>query len=117
MLLLTPVLHSLGTSDILFAKTNKAAMLHFFLENSMEEVPYPKEAINIKDCMALWYVLTNLPPTVERICLQVLDQMASKKNFIFSTGSYQLDAMTGEERMRRGCSEKFIVNVCHQKAC
>ena len=79
---LTPVPPSLGTLDGFFAKTNKASMLHFLLADTTEEVPYPRDAY-IQDGMALWYVLTNLPQTCGDICLQVLDFMAAKKNFVF----------------------------------
>ena len=107
---LAPVPHSLGIHDGLFAKTNKAAMLHYLLEDNPEDVPYPKDAIYIQDGMALLYSLTNLQPTCGGICLQVLDHMASKKNFIFSTDSYHPDSIKAQERLRRGSSEKFIVD-------
>ena len=107
---LAPVPHSLGTPDGFFAKTNKAAMLHYLLEDNPEDVPYPKDAIYIQDGMALLYSLTNLQPTCGGICLQVLDHMASKKNFIFSTDSYHPDSIKAQERLRRGSSEKFIVD-------
>ena len=106
---LSPVPHSLGTPDGFFAKTNKAAMMHFLLDNKTDEVPYPKDAIFIQDGNALFHVLTNLPHTFGEICLQVLDQMVAKKHFIFSTDSYQPDSIKAQERLRRGFSEKFIV--------
>ena len=106
---LSPVPHSLGTPDGFFMKTNKAAMLHFLLDERKDEVPYPKDAIFIQDGNALFHALTNLPLTFGGICLQVLDQMAAKKNFIFSTDSYQPDSIKAQERVRRGCSAKFIV--------
>lgn len=46
---LTAVPPSLGTADGFFAKSNKASMLHFLLEDSPEEVPYPKDAFYIQD--------------------------------------------------------------------
>ena len=107
---LAPVPHSLGTPDGFFSKTNKAAMLHFLLEDTLDDVPYPKDAIYIQDGMALWYSLINLQPTCGGICLQVLDHMASKNNFIFSTDSYQQDSIKAQERLRRGSSEKFILD-------
>ena len=107
---LSPVPHSLGTPDGFFTKTNKAAMMHFLLEEYPEEVPYPKETIYIQDGMAHLHTLTNLPPSCGDICLQILDHMASKKNFIFSTDSYQPDSIKTQERMRRGSSEKFIID-------
>ena len=46
----TPVPHSLGTS-------NKAAMLHFLLEDAPDEVPYPKYALYIQDGNALFHAI------------------------------------------------------------
>ena len=51
-----------------------------------------------------------LLPTFGEICLQVLDQMVAKKNFIFSTDSYHPDSIKSQERLRRGFSEKFIID-------
>ena len=106
---LSLVPHSFGTPDGFFAKTNKAAMLHFLLEDITGDVSYPTDAIHIEDGMALLHILTNLPPTFGGICLQILDQMVHKKNFVFSTDSYQPDSIKTQERLRRGCSEKFLL--------
>ena len=106
---LTPVPASLGTPDGFLAKTNKSTMLHFLLDDNLENASYPKGAIHIEDGNALFHALTNLPPTFGMIALQILDQMVSKKNFIFSTDSYQVDSIKALERLRRGCSEKLIV--------
>ena len=85
-------------------------MLHFLLQDTILDVPYPTDAVHIQDGMALFHSLTNLPPTFGEIWLQILDQMASKKNFIFSTDCYEPDSIKAQERMRRGCSEQFIVD-------
>ena len=106
---LTPVPASLGTPDGFMAKTNKSTMLHFVLGDNLENASYPKGAIHIEDGNALFHALTNLPPTFGMIALQILDQMVSKKNLIFSTDSYQVDSIKALERLRRGCSEKLIV--------
>ena len=106
---LTPVPHSLATSDGFFNKTNKAAMLHFLMEDASEDVPYPKEALYIQDGNALFHALMNLPPTFGEICLQVLDQMVAKKNFVFSTDSYHSDSIKPQERLRRGFSQRYII--------
>ena len=55
---LTPVPHSLGTPDGFFNKTNKAAVLHYLLEDVNEEVQYPDDAILIQDGNALFHTLT-----------------------------------------------------------
>ena len=65
---LTTVPHSLGTPDGFFNKTNKAAILHFLMEDMSEDVPCPKDALYIQDDNAIF-----LPPTFGEICLQVLD--------------------------------------------
>ena len=93
---LTPVPHSLGTADGFFIKTNKATM-------------HPKDALYIQDGNALFHALINLPPTFGEICLQVLDQMVAKKNFVFSTDSYLADSIKAQERLRRGFSQRYIL--------
>lgn len=106
---LTPVPHSLGTADRYFNKTNKSTMLHYLLEDSSEDVPYPKDALHIQDGNALFHALTNMPPTFGEICLQVLDQMVAKKDFVFSTDSYHADSIKAQERLRRGYSQQYLV--------
>ena len=105
---LTPVPHNLGTADGFFNKTNKAAMLHYLIEDAPEEVPYPTDSFYIQDGNALFHALKNLPPTFGEICLQVLDQMVVKKNFVFSTDSYHADSIKAQERLRRGFSQRYI---------
>ena len=48
---LNPVPHSLGTADGFFNKTNKAAILHYLMENAPEEVPHPMDSLYIQDGM------------------------------------------------------------------
>lgn len=90
---LTPVPRSLGTADGFFNKTNKAALLHFFTDDSQEDIPYPKGALHIQDGNALFHALINISLTFGEICLQVLDQMVAKKDFFFSTDSYHADSI------------------------
>ena len=106
---LFPVPPSLGTADGFFNKTNKAAMLHYLMEDAPEDVPYPKEAFYIQDGNALFHALMNLPPTLEGICLQSLDHMVAKKHFVFSTDSYHDDSVKAQERLRRGVSQRYII--------
>ena len=106
---LTPVTPSLGTADGFFNKTNKAALLHFFTDNNQEDISYPKCALHIQDGNALFHVLTNIAPTFGEICLQVLDQMVAKKDFIFSTDSYHADSIKAQERLRRGSSQCYLI--------
>ncbi|KAJ8333924.1 hypothetical protein SKAU_G00412430 [Synaphobranchus kaupii] len=51
----------------------------------------------------------NLPQTCGEICLQVLDQMAAKTNFVFSTDCYHAESIKTQERLRRSSSMKFII--------
>ena len=106
---LTPVPRSLGTANGFFNKTNKAALLHFFTDDNQEDISYPKCALHIQDGNALFHVLTNIAPTFGEICLQVLDQMVAKKDFIFSTDSYHADSIKAQERLRRGSSQCYLI--------
>ena len=73
----TPVPHSLGTADGFFTNTNKAAMLHFLLEDAPEDVPYPTHALFIQVGNALFHAMTNLPPAFGVICLRVYSRYDS----------------------------------------
>ena len=106
---LTPVPPSLGTANGFFNKTDKAALLHFFTDDNQEDISYPKCALHIQDGNALFHVLTNIAPTFGEICLQVLDQMVAKKDFIFSTDSYHADSIKAQERLRRGSSQCYLI--------
>ena len=106
---LTPVPPSYGTADGFFNKNNKAALLHFFTDDNQEDISYPKCALHIQDGNALFHVLTNIAPTFGEICLQVLDQMVAKKDFIFSTDSYHADSIKAQERLRRGSSQCYLI--------
>lgn len=106
---LTPVPQSLGTADGFFNKTNKAAVLHYLLQDTPIDVTYPKDPFFIQDGNALFHSLKNLPPTFGEICLQILDQMVARKSFLFSTDNYHTDSIKTQERIRRGVSEKYII--------
>ncbi|EDO46758.1 predicted protein [Nematostella vectensis] len=108
---LTPVPHSLGTPDGFLNKTNKATILHFLTDDYGGDALYPSEkCLYIQDGNALFHALTQLPPTFGEICLQMLDQMVAKKDFIFSTDSYHENSIKSQERIRRGSSPKYIVD-------
>jgi len=100
---------SLGTADGFFNKTNKAAILHYLMEDVSEDVPYPKDAFYIQDGNTLFHALMNLPPTFEGICLQSLDHVLLKKHFVFSTDSYHDDSVKAQERLHRGLSQRYII--------
>lgn len=107
---LSPVPHALGSPDGYFAKTNKATILHHLLKDRDEEVTYPKDALYIQDGNALFHMMSNLPPTCGEICMQLLDLMVAKHHFVFSTDCYQPDSIKAQERLRRGFTEKYIID-------
>ena len=107
---LSPVPHALGSPDGYFAKTNKATSLHHLLKDRGEDVPYPKDALYIQDGNALFHMMSNLPPTCGEICMQLLDLMVAKHHFVFSTDCYQPDSIKAQERLRRGFTEKYIID-------
>lgn len=107
---LTPVPHSLGTPDGFFCKSNKAALMNAILQDVPQATTPSESTIYIQDGNALFHELTNLAPTFGGICLQILDIMVARKNFIFSTDSYFPNSIKAQERVRRGCSRKFIVD-------
>ena len=79
------------------------------MEDHLEDISYPGGAFYMQDGNAFFYTLANLPPTFGAICLQVLDQMVAKKNFIFSMDSYHEDSIKSQERVRRGFSQHCVV--------
>lgn len=102
---LSPVPHALGSPYGYFA-----TILHHLLQDRDEEVPYPKDALFIQDGNALFHMMSNLPPTCGEICMQLLDQMVAKHHFVFSTDCYQPDSIKAQERLRRGFTEKYIID-------
>ena len=107
-LLLVP--HCLGTADELFAKTNKASMMYFMIEDHSELVAYPKDSKFIQDGNALFHTMTNLAQPFRGITLQLLDLMLPKRDFVFSTDSYHPGSIKTQERLRRGCGEQFLLD-------
>ena len=98
-----------NTKGIL-SKLNKAATLLYHLENmTPDDLPYHKDILFTQDRTTLLHNLTNLPPTCGEICLQVLDQMVAKKQFLFSTDSYHPQSINTLQRLRRGSSETIML--------
>ena len=85
-------------------------MLHYLIDDTPEEVVVPANSMYIQDGNALFHALKNLSPTFGEICLKVLDQMVAKTNFVFSTDSYHPDSIKSQERLRRGFSQRYIVD-------
>ena len=62
------------------------------------------------DGNALFHSLTNLAPTMGGICKQILRAMVDKHDFVFSTDSYHEDSIKTYEKIRRGISQKYIID-------
>ena len=84
-------------------------MLHYFMEDAPDKVPYPTDSFYIQEGNALFHALKNLPPTFGAICLKVLDETVAKKNFVFSADSYHADSINAQERLCRGFSQRYII--------
>lgn len=84
--------------------------MHHLLKDYTSEAPYPTVVMFIQDGNSLFHGLTQLPPTFRDTCFKILDQMVAKKNFVFSTDCYHADSIKAQERLRRGTSEKFIID-------
>ena len=78
-------------------KTNKAALLHFFMDSVQEDMPNLKGSLHIKDGKALFHALINASPTFGEICLKVLVHVVTNKEFIFSADSYHADSSKSQE--------------------
>ena len=85
-------------------------MLHYILSDFDENVSYPTDAFFIQDGNSTFHSLKDLPPTFGGICLKILDQMVPKKNFVFSTDSYDKYSVKAQERLRRGSSQKLLID-------
>ena len=107
---LSPAPYCLRTADGFFAKTNKASMMHFMIEDHNKLVVYPKDSMFIQGGNALFHTMTNLAPTFRGITLQLLDLMLPKRDFVFSTDSYHPGSIKTQERLRRGCGEQFLLD-------
>ena len=59
--------------------------------------------------------MKQVPPTFGEIAMKLLDQMAAKKNFIFSTDCYEDDSPKNQMRQLRGMSEKLLVSKAAQR--
>ena len=97
MYCLAPVVHCLGTPDVLLEKPNKASMFHFIMEKDTEEISYPKKSLFTQDNNAFFHNFCDLQPTFSGICLHII--------LILSTISYNPNSMKSQERQRHGCNE------------
>ena len=98
-----------------FAKTDKALMLHFIMEDHVKE-QYPKSSMFIQVGNALFHTLNNLPPTFGGICLQILDHMAAKQtSFFYRLLSPRLHQNSGQSTVWRQRAIHFA-GISNKKA-
>jgi len=65
--------------------------------------------------MTLFHMLINLLPTCGEICLQILDDMVSKKQFLFSTDSYHSGSTIAREVGVAAQRKSFLANDDNKK--
>lgn len=112
---LTPVPSCLGTPDCFMAKTNKATAVHYVTRDVTSSNMPPKHSGETLYGNAHFHTLNDVQPTFELIGLQLLDRLANKPDVIFSTDSYHEGSIKSQEKLRRGVSEKFIVEGIQQR--
>ena len=78
-------------------KTNKATLLHFFMDNMQVDMPHLKGSLHIKDGRALFHAMINISRTFGEICLKMLVHEVAKKEFVFSADSYHADSIKAQE--------------------
>ena len=108
---LTPVPHSIGTPDGFMAKTDKAKLMAKITSGFQCAAPTANDdgTLFIYDGNAQVHALVDVPNTFEAICLKLLDQLHRSADIIFSTDTYQPTSVKSQERLRRGCGEKILV--------
>ena len=110
---LTPVPHSIGTPDGFLAKTNKATLMHHIVDSIGDvEIPYNSlDTFFIEDGNAVIHAQQGLPKTFKATIFKVVDNLSTKPHLVFSTDSYHQNSVKSQERLRRGTSQKILVNV------
>jgi hypothetical protein len=107
---LTPVPHSIATSDGFLNKTDKSKGYHFLTKDVEDVSPPPDDkTLVIEDGNVACYYLKDLPPNFRDICVRLFDMVVRKSDIIFSTYMYLENSIKSMERKRRGYSEKLIV--------
>ena len=93
-------------------KTDKAKLMHHLVDRRPDD-ELPKildETIFIEDGNAMVHALKKLPSTFKQTIFKIADQLKHKRNLVFSTDSYLQSSIKSQERMRRGESQKLIIN-------
>ena len=115
---LTPVPLSIGTSNGMLLKTDKAKGMRYLLKNQLSSPEKPDEnfTVVIEDGNSLFYALKDIPQNFKEICLKVFGMMSSKTcDMIFSTDMYYPESVKSMERCRRGSADKLIITGANTK--
>ena len=80
------------------------------MKDHSELVAHPKDSMFIRDGNALFHTRTNLAPRFRGITLQLLNLMLPKHDFVFSTDSYHPGSIKTQERLRRECGQRFLLD-------
>ena len=108
---LTPVPSCLGSSDGYLGKTDKSKGMHYLLSDvANSQPPNPSETLLIIDGNAVFHCLMDLPGTFRQICEKIFCMIPKNSDVIFSTDMYSSKSIKTQERIRRGCSERFLIS-------
>ena len=107
--------YSMATIDGFFAKTIKAQGMNYLIkdvDNACALLPDPNECALMQDGNSSFY-MKDVPQTMKTISQGIFGSLPAAADICFSTDSYFdcLHSPKSAERDRRGCSERFIVEV------
>ena len=106
---------SLSSADGCRRATQKSKLMEIILNNSetleSNQMP-PKDSViaYVVDLMALVRVQSNIPVTYEELSLQLFKSIPQGYKRV-DIVAYRQQSIKDPERMKRGCSERFCVNV------
>ena len=109
---LTPVPHCLGTPDGYVAKTDMAKIMHYHIDVDDAETPEDcTKTVYIEDGNAVLHSMKGIPNTAKDLAYRIVRQSKDNTTTIFSTDSYKENSPKSQENMRRGCGQKFLINI------
>ena len=73
------------------------------------ELPDSKSTLLIVDGNALFHSLTEVPETFGDIATKIFQITPKANDFVFSTDMYRANSVKSQERVRRGCSDRYLV--------
>ena len=107
---LTPVPYCFGSSDGFLGKTNKAKGIQYLLQDVDDaRSPESSSTLQIIDGNAIFHCLSDLPDTFGEIAEKIFKTMPKESDVVFSTDMYNEKSIKSQERIRRGCSERYLV--------